>query len=157
MLNARAIATQGLGRSSRLVSVQGLWPEAEGGNVGARGSLAKRVREQYELIDEVRRKSAALKRALALAKQQAEDEREAQVLRTAYEVGLAAMRRAMGAIALADAAAPPSTLRVIVDEAAAQMAAARAAFIEQLGSADGLRRARNKRLALIAIVLLLLT
>jgi Xaa-Pro aminopeptidase len=159
MLNARAIAMQGLGRSGRLVAVQGLWPEADAGgsNVGARGSLAKRVREQYELIDEVRRKRDALRRAMALAKKQAADARELQALQEAHEVGMAAMRRAMGAIALADEAAPPSALREIATQAAAQMAVARAAFIEQLGSAVGLQRANNRRRALIAIVLLLLT
>lgn len=158
MLDPRAIAMQGLGRSGRLVAVQGLWSEAEGGNAGARGGYAKRIREQYELIDEVRRKSSALKRALALAKQQADAEQQASALRAVYDAGMAAMRRAMSAIALADVTTPPTTLRSIVVEASAQMAVARDAFVTQLvGGEDGLRRTNNRRRAIIAIVLLLLT
>jgi hypothetical protein len=36
MLNARAIALQGLGRTSRLVAVQGLWPAPVIGGGGGR-------------------------------------------------------------------------------------------------------------------------
>ena len=53
-LNPRAIATQGLGFSSRLVAVQGLWPVADsavgGGGFRQRQRVAWRTNDDDEVL-----------------------------------------------------------------------------------------------------------
>lgn len=64
-LNPRAIATQGLGRSTRLMAVQGLWPDSL--STGGGGFRSRRVFLQRHLADRTGADSDALLLAATLA------------------------------------------------------------------------------------------